>query len=620
MTLTMDSYQYRVFKERYPFLQEGVKPAVAQLAHWLYSKGLIPKATAEAATLVAWTPDQKSSELLKALDSQIKANPISLYDFMAILRLIPTLRYLFRDLNERLPENLQPEFLEVPPCEEAAEETDGTFMAIPTDSQSSGPSMQAYIVQPLYSLPPSIVTGQTPLYSLPSTALPVYTAPPRIQKMPSFDMDELTSRLPLHILNRQCEDIPLTDISNEMSDYDSIYTYFGLTRIKMEDITRKYPRSPSRQRQDLLFEWRDMFGKRATYKELMYCFCQAKRQDLIDCTCEVVEKHYLVANSMSSNATTAASLQNGEAESVSSTRTACQLPTSAGEGSSIIEPGNTNEAIQDPSPTIPFQTQQSESQSYSTPGDVFPVGDTPRQQRHSSSSLSSDVHHLHLHGIEPQVPEAVQEQEATRLLSHTISGSYSRLSSVDSFHTACSQSPFPCSIDLLSDEETTEGEKLQEELDRITTRCAELATKKEKEVQSLKRKLKEKDRELKGLKELLAQKEQLSSRQVTSELDHLKKELELIREHVTAVELERKEVASECLDAQAKLDTCRSQNRGLHKEVMELRCKLFQSQQEAFGHRREKECLAQRVKELESSIDFFFSNSMASCRVRSHSF
>ncbi len=595
----MDSYQYRVFKERYPFLQEGIKPAVTQLARVLYSKNIIPRITDETTNL--------ASELLKALDSQIKTEPNSLYDFMAVLRSMRTLRHLFRDLNERLPDHLQPQFLEDPPNEEQEETDGGPFFALPISTlQAANPATPVYILQPVHSLSPSTVTGSMQVF--PPTAIPVYNGPPQVLRTASFDIDELTSHVPKHILARQCEDVVLSTIANEMNHYDTLFVYFGLSRVKMDDIIRKYPHSPQRQRQDLLFEWRDMVGRRATYKLLMNCFCQAKRQDLVNFTCEFLDRHYCAGIGGSSNVNEMVASPENEALAVSTERAAGPLPR--------------RPPPHDPSPpTIPFQDQHSEPQSFASPSNGLAAGDTSTERPNQApSSLPASSG--------PRQPAASDQVTALTSISHssaTVEDSYSylRTSSGDSFHTARSHTPSQSSVEI-SDDETSDSEELQRDLDKIAKLCSNHISSREKQVKDLKRKVRERNKELETLQERLAQKErELASRtaQETQPLiDKLKKELEITRDYAAVVDQERRELARECLEVQSKLETYRSQNRGLHKEVMGLRCQLFQSQQEAFECGKEKAQLAARIKELESSMEFFFLNSNASCRTRSQSF
>ena len=558
------SYQYRVFKAQYTFLQEGVRPAVEKLAKKLYVKHLIPSSTVTLIT--GLTADQKSTELLKVLGSRIKAEPKALYDFMAVLREMSPLRHLFRDLNERLPVNLQPEFLTDPPFEE-----EDNILALTSANQSIASGQQSYnctvILPRPQPLPSSIVTG-----------LLVYN-----DLSLSTSANEVTIDLPAHILDQQCEDIPLAKIAKEMSDYETIYMYFGLKKIDLEDLAKRYPQHPLRQRQELLLEWREKHGRESTYGKLINCFKEAGRPDLVNTTCKILQSHYMDTDpSVRKDMDTDPSVR----EDID---TDPSVHEGLGDTTLVASPSDLDEKedpdrssfqspkrapSEGPLPFGLFQKQQSQLQSpNSLDGSLS--GDMPQiphiittMPSHSSTSsddqLTSSLFNLHI--MKPVVPEADQElclsptSPVSRHLRLECCLS-SSINSEDSFHTACTHHSNE-SLNDLKDGEMID-EELRRDFQRIAQKYNNRLAQKEQEVQDLKRKLKEKDKLLKDARQECSEKdkqlkileERLAKEPLkhpiqevqpyASEIDSLKQKLEITNEFIKSTEQERDEIAGE---------------------------------------------------------------------------
>ena len=103
----MDSVEYRIFRDAYASLHEGIQPELDKLVPKAYSARLIGSATEEAATLITWTTNQKANSLLKAIDSRIKTDSRAFYDFLKVLMSLPSLQYLADRLKGRLSPELQ---------------------------------------------------------------------------------------------------------------------------------------------------------------------------------------------------------------------------------------------------------------------------------------------------------------------------------------------------------------------------------------------------------------------------------------------------------------------------------------------------------------------------------
>ena len=103
----MDSVEYRIFRDEYASLHEGIQPELNKLVLRAYSAGLIGSATKKAATLITWTTNQKANSLLEDIDSRIKTDSRAFYDFLKVLMSLPTLQYFADRLNRRLPPDLQ---------------------------------------------------------------------------------------------------------------------------------------------------------------------------------------------------------------------------------------------------------------------------------------------------------------------------------------------------------------------------------------------------------------------------------------------------------------------------------------------------------------------------------
>ena len=83
-------------------------------------------------------------------------------------------------------------------------------------------------------------------------------------------LDHLMGAMPAGILDQACSDEHLLELSLELTHWQTVSPFLGLSETEEEDIEK---RPPQRQRIDVLRKWRTKFGSTATYR----CVCVAIR-------------------------------------------------------------------------------------------------------------------------------------------------------------------------------------------------------------------------------------------------------------------------------------------------------------------------------------------------------
>lgn len=629
----MDSVEYRIFKDEYAFLHEGIKSELDKLVPKAYSAGLIGSATEDAATLITWTSDQKANSLLKAIDSRIKTDSRAFYDFLEVLMSLPTLRFFADRLNGRLPPELQLKIA-------SSRASQGHDLCQSHDDASNSEGS----LRPVLAYDPRNMTFMFRLTSSnahvtfhplpPSSATSVnYVAATHdideaasVVPAPLLGLETLISEIPDHVLNHPCEDVPLAEIARLLDNHQTIYMYLNISDIEMTDITTEH-RQPLRQRQVLLQKWKEKIGSLATYKKLIDCFRKAHRPDLISVTCKVLKANYPSISEEIVDFAAAAPDIDGAAE-----RTASQQPSCV--------------PSQDPLPKmIPFQKQQSQLQVSLGSSVEEAALDLPRIFTTQPSEPAEQDYQmcagLRL-DIQPPVEngETKQKSRSSPQLLSPVS-THSSDSPLDSFKTARSHIS-PTSTPEGSDEEFESDLKkelkeiAEKELNRIAEKCTKRFSQKKQQIKKLKQKLEDKEQQLRGaqqqfdqkeealkqLEQCLAEKEQQLATQIPYpqqetepqliELKTKKIELRLTQEHLKEVEDERKSLARKLFDAEESLHC-------LKKQLLDTKIQLVTSHREAHDHKMENIILKQRIRELENRIDFIFENAIVCSRRRSQS-
>ena len=629
----MDSVEYRIFRDEYAFLHEGIQAELDKIVPKAYSAGLIGSATEDAATLITWTSDQKANSLLKAIDSRIKTESRAFYDFLEVLMSLPTLRFLADRLNGRLPPELQLKMA-------SSRASQGHDLCQSYDDVSNPEGS----LRPVLAYDPRNMTfmfrltssnGPVTFHSLPPSSVAsvnyvaaTYDIDGAASALPHplLGLEPLISEIPDHVLNHLCEDVPLAEIARLLDNHQTIYMYLNISDIEMTDITAEH-RQPLRQRQVLLQKWREKIGSLATYKKLIDCFRKAHRPDLISVTCKVLKSNYPNTSQEIVDFAAATPDIDGAAE-----RTASQQPSCV--------------PSQDPSKSemIPFQKQQSQLQ-ISLDSSAL---DLPRILT-TQPSESAEQDYQMCGGLRLDIQPLVENGEmnlksrsSPQLLSPV--STHSSDSLLDSFKTACSHIS-PRSTPEGSDEETTEFESdlkkelkeiAEKELNRIAEKCTKRFSQKKQQIKKLKQKLEDKEQQLKDaqqqfdqkeealkqLEQCLAEKEQQLATQLPypqqetepqlTELETMNTELRLTQEHLKEVEDERKSLTRKLFDAEESL-------RCLKKQLLDTKIQLVTSHREAHDHKMENIRLKERIKDLENRIDFIFENTIVCSRRRAQS-
>ena len=440
------------------------------------------------------------------------------------------------------------------------------------------------------SFPSSMSTPPVAPASLSSL---VYTPPVVPPSLPS-----LVSKIPEHVLNCHCKDVPLADIARMLHDHATIYMYLEITDLEMEDIATEHQK-PLRQRQVLLRKWKEKQGSLATYKNLIECFRKARRTDLVSVTCKVLQSHYLCASEEVVDFNAGVTPDIDEAAE----RTAFQqLPH--------VPPQDSLPKV------IPFQKHQQPLQILlgSRGGETESprvLTTQPGEVAEPEGQLCADFQQ----SLDIQRPiESEEDQMRTRIMSPQLnspSSTHSSDSSLDSFKTAFSHLS-PTSTPEESDEETTKSDTadFMQQLQFITEECKERFFKKEQQVNKLKQKLKEKEEELiaaqqqfkekeDALEQRLAEKEQQLATQIPypqqetepqlTELETMKTKLKLTEKYLEEVEDEKKLLEEELFDVK---NICQGEIHFLRQQLLDAKHQLFRCKQ--------------RIQELENTVSFFF--------------
>ncbi len=451
----------------------------------------------------------------------------------------------------------------------------------------------------------------------------------------SCDIAELTRHLPNSILDRQCEQIPLTKISTEMTMCDTLFTFLGISRVKNGDIATRYHNSPERQRQELLFVWQEENGMYATYRALIKCFCEAKRKDLVTITCRILQEHYSEAATStlvaSPSSTTHVAIPGDTTLATSPDDTTVTTCTTPGDTTLVASPGSTNLATspgdttlvaspdrreeknsmertalvrpqrspsQEPSPAIPFHRQQSRLQSPGTEpaSDQIPSTGTPSilTTMPSCSSSSEDQSDLSIFPQpDPEVPQPpMQALASTEHLLPEVQRSHSNSSLEDSFHTARTHMYGSTqSIDDLSDGDgpgdSTTADDFREDFNRVFSKWHDVLLRKDKKGRDLKAWLKEKAKEAQDLAVRLKEKEK--------EVRDLELRLKQKEEEVGDFHLRVKEKDKKILDFELQL-------REKEERVLELELRLKEKEEEVAEAKKEWKELKDRLAEKEQEL------------------
>ena len=599
--------EYRIFRDEYAILHEGIQPELHRLVSKCYSKYLIGSSTEEAATLITWTNDQKATSLLRAIDSRIKTDSNAFYDFLKILMSLPALHHLADTLKDRLPPTLRP----------AQEATSASHSQPQYDSQNPDGTLyydamnQRYVILKLKQ-----ITTRAPFTA--STSMHVYNPPPNAPP----------DAFPDHVLDQKCEDIPLADIAIHLKNYETIHMYLNITDLEMQDIIQEN-QDPLRQRQLLLRKWKAKHGFLATYGKLIQCFEDAGRQDLVSVTHGVLQSRYPV---------TAVEAATPDVDGVAG-RTALQTPQRA---PSQDPPTQFTAFLKQHSqlqlsPDHKTDTQPPDHKTDTQPPDHETDTQPPDQEDFLSSRFQLRL------GVQPH-----PEGEEVRLKRWSLDnpGVHSPTSTGSTHSSDSLQDSFKSAVSHLSKASTSEesdgsDEDLMRELDRITTKCKGKFSQKQQVVTDLRQKVSDKDKQLKAMQECYKEKEealkqleqcladkeqqlavaQLPYPQQETEvpLTELETELRLTKEFLEDMEKERDALLSELTDAKETLETCQKKKRSLERQLFETRVQLSKSQRESHDHKKENVVLKQQIQDLENRIDFFFENTKLCSRRRSQS-
>ena len=93
----------------------------------------------------------------------------------------------------------------------------------------------------------------------------------------SLNLSEQLSRFPDELLDRQCADAHLNELTGCFSEWQlGIAPGLELTTVEIKDIETAWPREPQRQRLEMFRTWQEKMNAQATYRydttyNILYC-------------------------------------------------------------------------------------------------------------------------------------------------------------------------------------------------------------------------------------------------------------------------------------------------------------------------------------------------------------
>ena len=110
-------------------------------------------------------------------------------------------------------------------------------------------------------------------------------------------IEDLLQGVPVGLLEQQCSDQHLREISAWIPHWRNVSAHLGLSDVDEEQISH-YPGGLARQNYDMLRKWKTRFFGMATYRTLANAFYSIGRQDLVDSLCNLVRKGSMITDAI----------------------------------------------------------------------------------------------------------------------------------------------------------------------------------------------------------------------------------------------------------------------------------------------------------------------------------
>ena len=102
-----DSVEFKVFRKNFAYLKDGLKTELNALVPLLYQSDLITQERKDNALGKA-DMNQRTVDLLNAIECQVKTNPTAFSNFLGVLKSVPALRHLANQLEDDRQHMMKP--------------------------------------------------------------------------------------------------------------------------------------------------------------------------------------------------------------------------------------------------------------------------------------------------------------------------------------------------------------------------------------------------------------------------------------------------------------------------------------------------------------------------------
>ena len=99
----------------------------------------------------------------------------------------------------------------------------------------------------------------------------------------------LLEDIPPSLLDQQCPDVYLADVSRQLTKWKLLSPYLGISRSEQHSITESF-RDYNEQKQELLYKWKENQASDATYRALIGAIHKSGNNDLAYNACELLRQ------------------------------------------------------------------------------------------------------------------------------------------------------------------------------------------------------------------------------------------------------------------------------------------------------------------------------------------
>ena len=94
--------------------------------------------------------------------------------------------------------------------------------------------------------------------------------------------EEIMDKIPQSRLDSPVEDIDIAKLAREMTEWQELAPFLGLTPAEEREIVERYRDRLQLQKREALRKWKEKHGRKATYRSLITVLCEQDRADLAD--------------------------------------------------------------------------------------------------------------------------------------------------------------------------------------------------------------------------------------------------------------------------------------------------------------------------------------------------